>query len=1032
MDLLSLLVGLIVILALAFAVTISLSFYKKGRLIQARANFLNSLKMITLAVSVPRENEKTPQAAEQMFSALHGILRQDPIQQEHFSFELVAEESSIKFFINLPVHLKDFITGQIYAHYPTVDISELENDYTDDLPDIGFAHASSNLALEKPDAYPIRTFESFEVDTQAGITAVLSQTGQGERVWLQYLLRPVDETWEKKAELEILKLKGEFKDTRLTLAGALKGFTAFLSDIATGFFSAGRNGERSENGGGGDPLAKLSGPAKLAIAGIEEKMTKLAFATIVRSISIANDETSARARLEALIGAFKQFNLTNLNGFKAEKISIGDSSAIEAYRKRSFPSGAGNIFTTSELASLYHYPATSVETPNIVWTGAKKGEPPSNLPVEGTVSTEALTVFAKTDFRARKERFGISLDDRRRHMYLIGKTGVGKSVLISNMALSDIYAGHGCCVVDPHGDLIETILQAIPSHRINDVILFDPSDRDFPIGFNLLEQVDEDLKGIVASGFVGIFKKIFGFSWGPRLEHILRNTVLALLDNENQTMLGIPKMLTDKRYRQEIVSNVRDPVIRDFWVNEFEQYDTKFRTEAVSPILNKVGQFLSTTTIRNIVGQVKSTVDMREVMDNRKILLINLTRGRIGEDNSALLGSMLVTKIQLSAMSRADIPEDQRVDFFLYVDEFQNFATESFAVILSEARKYRLNLVIAHQYIAQLPEEVRDSAFGNVGTIIAFRVGAADAAFMVKEFEPVFTENDLVNLEKYHIYIKLMINGVASPAFSAITLPPTEMTTDSREKIVVLAHAAYAKPRTSVEREIIDWSRRLEPELSPTDKAVEELMASRHQSKTNSSGQSSFEAARLNEKEGEKSSEERFNPADLIKAQSENEPTIGKAMINDVIYREVSQKGGLLWYVGEVGDDKAIASFQGIKLGLIPKERRTEIEKIKAASENKQAERLRSRAEQEVIKEQTERKDDDQPPTGSSGTGGNQDQTINRELIQKRLNRQGSSKPPDIGTSGGEADSGQEDKRENEREGKVVILKPNEVVSLRK
>jgi len=357
-------------------------------------------------------------------------------------------------------------------------------------------------------------------------------------------------------------------------------------------------------------------------------------------------------------------------------------------------------------------------------------------------------------------------------------------------------------VVDPHGDFIEFILNYIPDDRVKDVVLFDPSDADHPVGFNLLENVNPQLKNIVSSGLIGIFKKLWADSWGPRLEHILRNTILALLESPGETMLGIMKMLVDESYRREVVDRVQDPVVKDFWINEFERYDQKFRTEAVAPIQNKVGQFLSSSTIRNILGQPKSTIDIEDIMDNKKILLVKLSQGEIGEDNSALLGAMIITKIQLAAMARAAIPEDERQDFYLYVDEFQNFATESFGKILSEARKYHLNLTVANQYTAQVPEEVMSAVFGNVGTIVSFRVGAQDAAFLLKEFEPVFEENDLVNLDIYHIYIKLSIDGMTTPAFSAITLPPPIQKNQNFEKILKLSRERYSQDRSFIEKKI--------------------------------------------------------------------------------------------------------------------------------------------------------------------------------------------------------------------------------------
>ena len=421
-----------------------------------------------------------------------------------------------------------------------------------------------------------------------------------------------------------------------------------------------------------------------------------------------------------------------------------------------------------------------------------------------------ITVFAKTNFRNKEVPFGIKTDDRRRHMYLIGKTGMGKTSMMENMAIQDIRNGHGIAFLDPHGDSVQRILNCIPPSRVNDVVYFNPADLEFPVAFNILEAVDAKYKHLVASGLMGVFTKIWANLWSARMEYILNNTVLALLDSPGNTLLGITRMYVDKKYRKKIVDNIKDPVVKSFWVDEFANYNEKYRTEAIAPIQNKVGQFLSSGIIRNIVGQPKSTIDLREIMDQNKILIMDLSKGKVGEDNSALLGAMIVTKLQLAAMSRTDIPENERKDFYLYVDKFQNFATDSFATILSEARKYRLNLIVGHQYIAQLEQDkntkVRDAIFGNVGTIVVFRIGAADAEFMETEFEPTFTPNDLVNLPKYHIVLRLMINGMASEPFSAVTLAPNDAyLTNASEKVIKVSRERYANPVFEVEEKISRW-----------------------------------------------------------------------------------------------------------------------------------------------------------------------------------------------------------------------------------
>ena len=629
----------------------------------------------------------------------------------------------------------------------------------------------------------------------------------GEQVWFQIIIRPVGDQWQDRGNSIISAVRAGKKPGGKGVATSfLKGLHGFGKMVLLQAIRPGAEAgiESSE--------VKLPASVEEALSGIEKKITKLGFETKIRILCIANDPVTAGIKCQSVGAAFKQFNTTNLNGFRVGGIEKNNFDAWEDFVTRSFID-YGSVFNIAELASVYHLPHKSVETPNIVWSGAKKGEPPANLPLVDNTPNDELTVLGLTNFRNVYREFGIKRDDRRRHIYIVGKSGTGKSTLIENMAINDVFEGKGVVIVDPHGELADKVLSCVPTDRINDVIVFDPADRSYPIGFNLLETVEDDFKGMVASGFVGIFKKIFGDSWGPRLEHILRNTVLALLDFPESTMLDIPRMLTDNRFRDRVVEKVQDSVIREFWVNEFAQYDAKFRTEAVSPILNKVGQFLATATIRNIVGQPHSKINIREIMDSGKILIVNLSRGKIGEDNSALLGAMMITKIQLAAMSRADVSVDKRRDCYLYVDEFQNFATESFAVILSEARKYNLCLTMANQYIEQMSEEVRSAVFGNAGTIVTFRVGGTDAGFLVKEFEPVFEANDLVNLDRYTVYLKLLIDGIAPPAFSAKTLPPVQKLTGNTEAIINHSHEKYSASRAYVEEQISNRSREEENEL---------------------------------------------------------------------------------------------------------------------------------------------------------------------------------------------------------------------------
>lgn len=419
---------------------------------------------------------------------------------------------------------------------------------------------------------------------------------------------------------------------------------------------------------------------------------------------------------------------------------------------------------------------------------------------------DEITYIGITNFRNEFQRFGIKTDDRRRHMYIIGKSGVGKTTMIENMAIQDIRNGKGVGIIDPHGELIEKIIYFIPKERIKDVVYFNPSDLEWPIAFNVIEEVPLELRHLVVAGLMGVFKKIWPDVWSARMEYILNNTLLALLEYPGSTLLGVNRMLADSDFRQAIIDRVTDPVVKAFWEKEFNRYNERFATEAIAPIQNKVGQFISNPLIRNIIGQKESKIDLRDIMDSGKILLVNVSKGLIGEENSALLGALLITKLQLAAMSRIDISENERKDFFLYIDEFQNFSTESFANIFAEARKYRLNLILAHQYIAQLNSMVRDAIFGNIGTLVTFRTGPEDAEFLEKYFMPDFNKEDIMNLPNYNFYIKLMIDGHLSKGFSGINIPPSSLPEESFvQEIIQFSRENYASPRKEVEEIMRHW-----------------------------------------------------------------------------------------------------------------------------------------------------------------------------------------------------------------------------------
>ncbi len=800
-----------IVLAIVYAVLIIGPIYLIWAIIKINSNlkkveWLNAQEYTILRIDVPKNNDKSPLAAEQMFAAIHGIYSESARFQNHLSFEIVSKEKFIQFYVYLPVHLKDFVEGQIYAQYPFVEITEV-GDYTADLDFSSKNFAICELNLNKPDVYPIKQFTDFEVDPISGITSVMSKLNEGEEIWFQMVIKPVGDSWQEKGHAMVSSVRSGVKISGGGLSNKVgKGLMSVLQAFVMQIFRPGEYFEKT-------PVEiKLPASVEEALKSIETKITKLGFETKIRIMSISSDSISARMKCQTVAAAFKQYNTTNLNGFRVGDIYLNDQQRRKDFSIRSFID-SGETFNIAELASIYHLPHSSVSTPNIVWSGSKKGEPPANLPLRENTDDDDLTIIGETNFRNVYRVFGIKKDDRRRHIYIVGKSGTGKSTLIENMAINDVMAGRGVIIVDPHGELADKVLACIPDNRINDVIVFDPSDREFPVAFNLLENVDDDFKSIVASGFVGIFKKIFGDSWGPRLEHIMRNTVFALLDFPGSTMLDIPRMLTNSRFRDKVLEKVKDPIIKEFWLNEFASFDSKFRTEAVSPILNKVGQFLSSSTIRNIVGQAQSSINIREIMDQKKIMVVNLSRGKIGEDNSALLGAMMVTKVQLAAMSRADTTIDHRPDSYLYVDEFQNFATESFAVILSEARKYNLNLTMAHQYIAQLSDEVKDAVFGNAGTLITFRVGGTDAEALIGEFAPVFETTDLVNLDKHQIYTKLLINGISSPAFSARTLPPVQKLSGNLDAVIKQSREKYSNTRANVQESIMQRSHQEEEEL---------------------------------------------------------------------------------------------------------------------------------------------------------------------------------------------------------------------------
>jgi len=752
-----------------------------------------------LMLEVPRTNDKKELAAEQMLAALHGILRSKKevrlsgTLQEHISMEIIAIGQRIHFYIWTPKHLQAFVEGQIYAQYPTAQIYEQTKDYADRILSQTVIH-SAELTLTDNETIPIKTFPSFEVDPLAAITATLAKLDkEDEEMWIQINARPISDNWHRrgvKTVEQIKKGRGIFGSgaggTALSYAGQV--FGALAKPPETG-------------GTPGAPAApEMSERDKSRVTAIQEKGTKLGYQVKIRLLYAGHDQHTARLRMQALVGAFKQFNTTNLNGFEAKAPSFSRDRQLQ-YQTRFFIEN-GFILNIEELASLFHLPHTSVETPNIVWATTKTAEPPPNIPTVVPEQEKDISLFGVTNFRGDNSVFGIWRGDRGRHVYILGQTGTGKTGALELLTLSDIYYDQGFAVIDPHGDYAQHVLSFIPPRRINDVVYFNPADTAYPIGFNPLEITDPSLKGHISSELVGVLKRLFAESWGPRLEYILRYTLLALLDYPNSTMLDITRMLTDKKFRQGVINYIDDPVVKNFWVTEFASWNDKFASEAVAPVLNKVGAFTANPMIRNIIGQPKSTFNLRQIMDQGKILIVNLSRGLMGEDNAGVLGAMIVTKIQLAAMGRADVPEAERRQFYLYVDEFQNFATDSFATILSEARKYALNLTVANQYISQMGEPVRDAVFGNVGTILSFRVSPDDAPFLQKYFEPQFEAGDLIQQHARFFIATMIINGEKATPFSAKTLNLPPSPSDSSAEIIALSRQRYAQEKSVVDTRI--------------------------------------------------------------------------------------------------------------------------------------------------------------------------------------------------------------------------------------
>lgn len=686
-------------------------------------------------------------------------------QGKFLSFELFGYSQYTYFFIACEPDITKLVEGLVYATFPNCEIRPMK-DYTEFYNPDSQVLVGTTADFIKSDIYPIKNFTEFESDSLSGVFSMISKMGPKDQAWIQILINPKTESW-------IYHFGRRF---RMKLNGILRVFTV-------------KNYMRIKN------RKQFYGEEDTHFV---HKTEFNPFHVQIRFAALSEDAKEAQSNLLAIAKAFYQFNKTDYNEFKMNRIRTG-KSFLKEYQSRKItkPITVG----AHELATLYHFPNAD-HVPHIVHMLAKKHEPPKNLPAK--VGPE-ISMFGKTNYHNNFQDFGVKRGDRRRHLYVVGKSGTGKSKLLELIIKDDILAGKGVGILDPHGDLVDNVLRMIPEERMKDVVYFDPGDVDFPIAFNPLEKVDEKFKMQITIGFIDIFKKLFGNNWSSRLEHVLRYTTLALLDSPNTTVLSILKMLSDKNYRQTIIARIEDSVVKNFWVNEFAGWSEKFDAEAITPLLNKVGQLVSTNMIRNIIGQPKNTFNLRDIMDNQKILLMKVSKGLLGEENSQLIGSMIITKIYQAAMARADMREEDRKDFYFYVDEFQNFATDTFGEILSEARKYHLCLTIAHQFIGQLNEEIRKTVFGNVGSIISFRVGAEDAVVLAEEYTPVFEVRDIINLGVREFYTKMSIDGELTEAFSGKTLDIRYADVDRGKEIIRMSREKYCMPREDVEKNLKKW-----------------------------------------------------------------------------------------------------------------------------------------------------------------------------------------------------------------------------------
>ena len=710
--------------------------------------------LTTLLVTIPRETEVTAESAATFLSTFPAILHKSLFdiwikgeERPVVALEVGVWKQKIRFLVSCSSHLTQFIISQIQSTYPLSVITQVQDPLLELTSKLTVAELKLNLAS----FYPFKTWADFrDTDPINSYLSVMSKAEPDEVMYISFVISPPPNSWQESGRRAIDK--GRAMGGQSTQSG----------------YSEKR---------GSLPNAR----------GIEEKIGQAGFAI---TASIAVSKSSRLAELGAVFGVFAR---PDGNSWRVSRSMFGELARKRLMRREPREK---RVISIAELATIWHLPSDKVKIPMILWGQNVFSEPPENLPIAEGASEEEknkINFFGRAIFKNRDLIFGIKDIDRRRHLWAIGKTGTGKSTLIANMAIDDMKKGRGVAIIDPHGDLSEIILNYVPSSRMNDVVYFNPIDRDRPVRLNILGVKDPAQRELVVSGIVAIFNKLYGHSWGPRLEYILRNSLLALSEVPGMTLVELPRLLTDREFRRGTVAKLSDPVIKRYFENEFDRMSEKMLQESISPILNKVGQFVSSPMIRSIIERPESSIDMEEIMNEGKILIANLSQGKIGEDNAALIGAMLITKFQLAAMNRVDRSESERRDFYLYVDEFQNFATTSFIKILSEARKYKLNLTLANQYMAQIPIEVQKAILGNAGSIISFTIGADDARIIMKEFGDVFSDKDLVNLENYQIAVRLMVDSRSGRAFVARTLPLPASRNENRDKVIRVSRERWGR-----------------------------------------------------------------------------------------------------------------------------------------------------------------------------------------------------------------------------------------------